>query len=95
MEKMAGWEDISNPIEGETGLGKYKVTKSLKDWKHLPGNHFTGGGFWNNIHMFVTDKIISAGHSIIRNYHPGLYIEKVGLVCTIWPYVQVPRLNFD
>ena len=42
MEKMSGWEDISNPIEGETGLGKYKVTKSVEDWKHLPGNHFTG-----------------------------------------------------
>lgn len=95
MEKMSGWEDISNPIEGETGLGKYKVTKSVEDWKHLPGNHFTGGGYRNNIHMFVMDKIMSAGRSIIRNYHPDLYSEKLGLVCTIWPYVQVPHQDFD
>ena len=95
MEMMVGWESISNPIVGETGLGKYKVTGYSEDWKHTQGNHFTGGGFPNNINVSIMDKIMSAGRSVISHYDPDYYTEKVGLVCTIRPYVQVPHQDFD
>ena len=95
MERMVGWESISNPILGGTGLGKCKVTGYSEDWKDMQSNHFTGGGFPNNINVSIVDKIMSACCSVISHYDPDYYTEKVGLVCTICPYVQVLHQDFD
>ena len=96
MDAMPGWVNISNPIVGRDGLGKYKITTSTEDWKDLPGKHFAGGGFRNNMHMHVINMIMRAARSFLPgDYDPKHYTEKVGLVCTIRPYVQVPHQDFN
>ena len=92
---MAGWERISNPIRSSTGLGKYKVTECHQQWKSKSASHYIGGNFVNNPLMEIINTIMSAACSMIPDYTPSRYEEKVGLVCTIKPYVQVPHLDFD
>ena len=71
------------------------MTGYSEDWKNTQCDHFTGGGFPNNINVLIMDKIMSAGRSVISHYDPYYYTEKVGLVFTIHPYVQVLHQDFD
>ena len=57
--------------------------------------HFTGGNFPNNPNISIIEKIMSAGRALIKGYDENNYLEKIGLVCTVRPYVQVPHQDFD
>ena len=76
MERMIRWENISTPIQGSSGLVKYKITKTREDWKNNPGNNFMGGSFLNNTNVSIMDKVMSAGCSSIPSYHHDYYTEK-------------------
>ena len=76
MESIFGWQNISNPIQGSSVLGKYKIKDTHKDWKNTPGNHFAGGIFLNKTELSIINKIIIAGCLSIPSYHPDYYTEK-------------------
>ena len=71
------------------------MTGYSEDRRHLQGNHFTRGGFPNNMNVYIMENIMSDGRSVISHYDPDYYTEKVGLVCIISPHVQASHKYFD
>ena len=64
IDNIPGREGIYNPIQGMTGLCRYKVTDTQVDCKNLASIHFTGWKSQENPPLSIIESIMSVGCSL-------------------------------